>query len=217
MMTIKNERNHAAGDVAGRTLSLVVIWGHLHRLNIVICQQGAFWPCSTSLLILWVFWLVFCVNILLIKYIKDVQILMQLELLTFYTRWKQIVPALQNASTFNSCFIFCCFLLTHIFSPQNFKQQQDSRTQKWILLWFVFFGKIVSINIIPFSDSDWTFNCIHPCKKWRFPVYQVELMAVCVHEKSPKVTRVNFLSTGALAAAIHHSTREEWACGAGAP
>lgn len=33
---------------------------------------------------------------------------------------------------------FCC--------PQKLQQQQDPGTQKWILLWIVYFGKIVSIS-----------------------------------------------------------------------
>lgn len=47
---------------------------------------------------------------------------------------------------------FVDLLFVYIFFfPQNFKQQQDSRTQKWILLWIVYFGKTVStIIIFPF-------------------------------------------------------------------
>lgn len=52
-------------------------------------------------------------------------------------------------------YIFFFFFL----STQDFKQQQNSRIKKWLVLWTVYIGKIVSINMIMFSISKfWTWD-----------------------------------------------------------
>lgn len=47
-----------------------------------------------------------------------------------------------------TCIIWSSLSLNIFSSPQNSEQQQDSRTPKWILLWIVYIGEIVSIKTI---------------------------------------------------------------------